>query len=693
MSTTKAELILSGVDATKAAFDSVNRSLTTLGSNVSSFAGKFSGITAGVAAITTGFAALENIQAIKLLDQLDDFSEKTGIAVEKLSELRYAGEVTGTPFEALTGGFSRLSKQMADAAGGGKESTATFKALGVEVTNVDGTLRGADEVLGDIADRFSTYKDGADKAALAQRLFGKSGADMIPLLNQGAIGIARLRTEAEQLGAIYDGKTAKAAADFNDNLTKIKISTEAAAVALAGPYIESLAKVSGMYIEARKNGSGYLDVLGEIAKYANPVNYVFEKGRNLLGFGSKPSEKFTDPRLLGNPGSIAEQTAGWKTAAPIVQGDDGKPKKGRGGGAVKEAKDLEAAAKRYLETLDKQLERTEKLSQVEIALAEIRRIQAEGGVVTEGMKQQILLKAASVDATKEQIAREKDLATAQEEARRRLDALHEEGKRVFEETRTPLEKYVAEVARLNELLKAGAIDLATYNRAIEKQSDAYDEAAKRAKEAANEQDMFTKQAAENVQGVLGSGFADIMDGNYKDIGDGFAKLMNRMVAEALAANVSRAIFGDLIEGGEGEGAFGGLFKSLMQGMFGSPAKKSKSSFNSDALEDLLGKTDAFGTAAGASSGSGGAGLWGSIGSWFSSLASFDVGTNFVPHDMIAKIHKGERIVPARENRLGAGGGSNFVINVNATPGMSNATALQQGKQIMDGAQLAVRRNG
>lgn len=66
-------------------------------------------------------------------ERLDDLQEKTGIAVEKLSELRYAVEATGTLFEALSGGVDRLSKVMAEAAGGGKKAAATFEALGVEV--------------------------------------------------------------------------------------------------------------------------------------------------------------------------------------------------------------------------------------------------------------------------------------------------------------------------------------------------------------------------------------------------------------------------------------------------------------------------------------------------------------------------------------------------------------------------------
>lgn len=37
---------------------------------------------------------------------------------------------------------------------------------------------------------------------------------------------------------------------------------------------------------------------------------------------------------------------------------------------------------------------------------------------------------------------------------------------------------------------------------------------------------------------------------------------------------------------------------------------------------------------------------------FSKLPSFDVGTDYVPHDMVAKVHKGERIIPADENKTG-----------------------------------------
>ena len=57
---------------------------------------------------------------------------------------------------------------------------------------------------------------------------------MIPLLNLGAEGIRNLRTEAEQLGAVYGGDLAKQAADFNDNLKRMQLAAEAAKSFISG---------------------------------------------------------------------------------------------------------------------------------------------------------------------------------------------------------------------------------------------------------------------------------------------------------------------------------------------------------------------------------------------------------------------------------------------------------------------------
>jgi lambda family phage tail tape measure protein len=281
---------------------------------------------AGVAMVASG---------IETLDKLDDLSEKTGVTVEKLSALRFAGETTGTSFEALSGGLNKLSKTMAEAAGGNKEAIATFATLGVEVKNADGTLRAADAVLADVATRFAGYEDGAAKAALAQRVFGKSGADMIPLLNQGAAGLERARIEAEKLGAVFDGNIARAAADFNDNLAKIKLASEGAAISISGPLIQSLARLSQEFIEAKKNGglfeAGLASYKKGVAEFWSGDMFGGSKGKG------KTTKEIQDAvNALGGPSAGGGR--GFfnpKVAAPVVQDPEKKAGGGgRGGGGV-----------------------------------------------------------------------------------------------------------------------------------------------------------------------------------------------------------------------------------------------------------------------------------------------------------------------------------------------------------------------
>ncbi|WP_230681798.1 hypothetical protein, partial [Streptococcus pneumoniae] len=88
------------------------------------------------------------------------------VTVEALSRLEYAAKLSDVSLEGLTGGLQKLSKGMADAAGG-KGPAAAFKALGIAVTDARGQLRGSDEVMSEIADRFSRLEDGATKTALA----------------------------------------------------------------------------------------------------------------------------------------------------------------------------------------------------------------------------------------------------------------------------------------------------------------------------------------------------------------------------------------------------------------------------------------------------------------------------------------------------------------------------------------------
>lgn len=214
----------------------------------------------GITATAAGLAALTQ-SAIDAADELDDLAQKTGIAVESLSALAYVANVEGVAVEALSGSLAKLARSMSDAARGSKEQAGAFAALGVAVQNSDGSLRSTDAVLRDIAQRFAGYEDSAEKAALAQAIFGKSGADLIPLLNYGAEGLDRMTQEAQRLGLVISTETAAAAAEFNDTLTKIRTVSQQVGLSLAGELLPPLQAIADEFLKGRQEGGGFSEML------------------------------------------------------------------------------------------------------------------------------------------------------------------------------------------------------------------------------------------------------------------------------------------------------------------------------------------------------------------------------------------------------------------------------------------------
>lgn len=265
MADTPARIVISAADRTKAAFDSAQRNIKGLTAGVAGLAGAFGPVGAAVTAVTTILGTISLKGVINTADDLGKLSQRTGVTVENLSALRFAGELAGISVDELGGALKKLNLNIAAASRGEKEQAEAFKLIGVEVKNLDGTVRSADDVLGDIADKFSGYADGANKVALANALGGKSFESLIPLLNGGRQGIADARTELEKFGGVYTKDLAARAEKFNDNITKAGFAVEGLKVKLLGGVLDGLGAISDRFITAAKNGEGFFDTLKRIS--------------------------------------------------------------------------------------------------------------------------------------------------------------------------------------------------------------------------------------------------------------------------------------------------------------------------------------------------------------------------------------------------------------------------------------------
>jgi minor tail protein len=203
-------------------------------------AGAVIGAALGTAAVGIAVAVKG---ALNAADELAKSAQKIGVPVDELSRLAHAANLSGVEFSSLETAFTRLSRNMADvAAGSGAEARRAFEALGVEVKNADGSLRSSSEVMSDVADKFAAMEDGTLKTAAATQIFGRAGADLIPMLNQGRDGLQAMKNEADALGIVIDSQTGAAAERFNDNLTRLGRVWDGFVIqvsaALAGPLAE-----------------------------------------------------------------------------------------------------------------------------------------------------------------------------------------------------------------------------------------------------------------------------------------------------------------------------------------------------------------------------------------------------------------------------------------------------------------------
>jgi len=258
--TADASGVAKGVAVANTALGNLKTQLTSLDAAAAK-AFSFSGLTAITVSATAAAAAL--VGAVKSAadygDQLDNMSQRTGVAVEELAKLQYAAKLSDTSSEALGKGIGNLSKLMVAAAGGAEESSKLFEKFGINLRNADGTIRGTSDVLYDLADVFATMPEGPQKTALAMEFFGKKlGQELIPLLNQGSEGLKAMADEAERLGLVLNAEQAKAAADFNDNLDRLGQLSKSVAVSIGNALIPALNNMMVEMGKAKDSSDGFL---------------------------------------------------------------------------------------------------------------------------------------------------------------------------------------------------------------------------------------------------------------------------------------------------------------------------------------------------------------------------------------------------------------------------------------------------
>jgi hypothetical protein len=240
------------------------------------------GAAAAAAAVVAVGAAFANAtrNAINFADEMAKTSQRIGVTTEALSKLQYAAKLSDVSLSDLRVGLSQLARNM-------DMNSDAFERLGIAIRNQDGSLRDTGDVFNDLVERFSRMQDGAQKTALAMEIFGRSGANMIPLLNAGAAGLKSMTDEAEQLGLVIDRNTSKRAEQFNDNITRLSSVLDGIGVVIASKALPGLVKLTNSIVTWAKETN-----IAE--RIGSALNWVFETSAVLLARLSAQWDQLTN---------------------------------------------------------------------------------------------------------------------------------------------------------------------------------------------------------------------------------------------------------------------------------------------------------------------------------------------------------------------------------------------------------------
>lgn len=182
------------------------------------------GVKATAAACVSAAAAVTKlaVDAGKLADDLNTLSSITGISTEQLQEFKYAAELIDVDVNTIATSMKKLTSNMSSAKKGSGDVYDTFKELGVEFQNADGTLRNSNDVFNDTIRALGNIENETERDAAAMKLFGKSATELNPLIEGGIDTLDEMSGKAKKLGLVLSQDTLDGANKFNDALDKIK---------------------------------------------------------------------------------------------------------------------------------------------------------------------------------------------------------------------------------------------------------------------------------------------------------------------------------------------------------------------------------------------------------------------------------------------------------------------------------------
>lgn len=236
-----------------------------------------SGAAAGLLGTLGGLA----YKSVTAADDLNTLAKQTGLSTDALQKMQYASDLVDVSVEDITGAVGKMKKAMSG-------SPDAFEALGVSVTNADGSMRDAESVFYDTLEALSQIKNETERDQAAYDVFGKSADQLAGIVDDGGAALKAYGDEAENLGLIMSGDTLDSLNEVNDEIDRGKAQLGGAATQLGATVAEVLLPLIEPLTEGIKKITEFIqglspETVGLVMKIAGVVAIISPL---LIGIGS-----------------------------------------------------------------------------------------------------------------------------------------------------------------------------------------------------------------------------------------------------------------------------------------------------------------------------------------------------------------------------------------------------------------------
>jgi methyl-accepting chemotaxis protein len=219
-------------------------------------------------------------EALEAADSIQQTADQTGLSAEKIQELAYVGDTVGTSIDTITGSFSKLINNMSSASGESGTAYEAFEKLGIKVTDSAGNLRDSNDVFNEAIDALGKVTNETERTAIAQDIFGKSAADLNPLIKAGSDELEKLAQQAKDTGAVMSNDTVSALDDFGDTMGQLKTSV----TGIAGSILsELMPSIEPLIEKLQESAPAIAETVSNIAsKVAELIGWLVDNGDKVI---------------------------------------------------------------------------------------------------------------------------------------------------------------------------------------------------------------------------------------------------------------------------------------------------------------------------------------------------------------------------------------------------------------------------